>query len=329
MKQLRIYILFALLIFGILAGRFLFQQGDVAKQNPSLNDVSNSATSQSAGILKEAKRKLIERSSLSFRTSANVTVDVHAKVLDETDSPLVGVKVLYKVRRWNGLNSQLPATFETFTSISTGSGEVNLKEGAGDVVTIVNLEKQGYSPDSSALRNIGINISQNQTSSIVAPVLLRMWKIGYEPRSIAKGKIVNHLQIDNKPHVVPLVSEAGETLCNMVFSIHSAGPIDNDDQVDWGFTMTLEGGELKEEVDAYQNLRFLPVTGFNPTFSYQVPQKQWTAFISRRFYFKVAPKGIWGNVAIDVNARRDDGTATVRCKYEIYAQKTGSASREH
>jgi hypothetical protein len=268
----------------------------------------------SASIMDKAS---LMQAQLESRNRMNI--NVYGKVVDQTGTPVPGVKVHGGVLLINGFDSSRNENYEAETDSQGLFSFVDLH----GVRFGVKLEKKGYEYNP----NLYVNWWNGYKPDANSPAIFAIYKL-------QGAKPMVHTAFDSR------VPYDGQMAAFDLFSGRKVGSGDlritltrnpiqvrrGVDRFDWTVQIQMAGGGLVETSDLYPYEA--PESGYQPTFDLSVAKDapSWTQRLTKTFYVQNA-KGDYGRVTIDLttDSERPQGTGIA---IEAWLNPSGSRDLE-
>jgi len=291
------------------------------KRTPVFNDSSLTETQNPAAAASQAQRGPPPSTSVGDQPRVvaegmNVPVNFWARVVDQSDSPVPGVKLSIAVRHWGAAGPIVGASHRRYQRETAADGMFDVLNSSGDVLTIESLEKPGYSVPRGVLRSYGFNISTNVSVDRQHPQVIRIWrKIGDQP--LLKGNIFSRgIVPDGRTYSVDLLKKVATegTNASADLRVHLKRPagVTRADKFDWSFSIeAVDGGIMECNEDTPM---VAPLSGYAPSYTFQGShdEERFSSFRKAKLFVKTRGGQVFAIVAAEI--------------YSIYASsKTGAA----
>jgi hypothetical protein len=196
----------------------------------------------------------------------NVPVVFVGKVVDQDNTPLPGVEVRARVRRWQvGVALSGEAAFAPYETASGSDGSFQINGGHGNVLTIEALKKDGYEPEPKALQSFGYTTSIPLVPEPTNPIVFRMWKAETRARLITGNKRFS-LVPDGRTYTIDLltgtIGESATAEGDLRVSLRRSGTAAWGQRYDWILDVQVVNGGLVEEPDDGSAMFRAPENGY-------------------------------------------------------------------
>ena len=286
-------------------------QASIAANNTTVrsnNNVPPQGLEPKKGVAKTAEsytKAILEK---------NVLINFWGRVVDQDNSPLAGVKIVFSIRQWKSSPMDPVASTQIKSeTLSDTDGRFQLADALGDTVELETSEKEGYRfpPKARYVFSYG-DSPERFNPNPNAPIVIRLWKTG-EPAPLVSNKTLFGFIPDGRAYTLNLLTnkklEGDNREGDLVIKLKRPEKILPREKYSWGFQISAVGGGIVEATDEF--LFAAPDSGYQAEVSYQFSpdDPNWAATFEKTFYIRARDGAVYGVANLLIRSKYNNESA--------------------